>query len=341
MGYLFGSHVSCQGGLLCGVDRAVEAGCNCLQIFVCQPRQWPAEKSCIPVEAKVTTKSKSSAKSGDKSKAASKAASKVASKPTASDSRDASNTSDAHSRLSEADLLERALHKNKFPAPIAHASYLINLGSSDETLWQKSLDALVIEWSRSEHLKLSGLVMHPGAHMACTEEAGLSNIVRGIEAALAIVKPKHCRLLLENTAGQGSCLGWRFEHLGWLIDRLDKHAHIGVCFDTCHAFAAGYDYSTPAKLKGMWNEFDQHVGVQRLYAIHLNDSKKELGSRVDRHEHIGQGAIGEKALTLFIKSAPVKHLPMILETEKGINEATGVDYDIENLQVLRRLVGER
>jgi deoxyribonuclease-4 len=234
----------------------------------------------------------------------------------------------------------QALAAHEFPAPVAHASYLINLGSSAADQWNKSLDALEIEWRRADSLRLSGLVMHPGAHLDATPEEGLANIVRGIELVAERVRPQHCKLLLENTAGQGSCLGWKFAELGWLIERLKSLKQIGICFDTCHAYAAGYDYSTPAKLKAMWAEFDQQVGLDWIQAIHLNDSQKGLGSRVDRHEHIGQGAIGEKALALFIKSAPVKELPMFLETEKGINEATGVDYDIENLQTLRRLVSK-
>lgn len=313
MAYLFGSHVSCQGGLLCGIDRAVEAGCDCLQVFVCQPRQWPSTKGCIPLEQKKASKSKSQA---------------------------AEPLPEPTTKLCDADLTRfvDALAKHKFPAPVAHASYLINLGSSAAEQFNKSLDALEIEWSRADSLRLAGLVMHPGAHLEATPEEGLANIVRGIEIVADRVKPQHCKLLLENTAGQGSCLGWRFEELGWLVKRLNAPKHIGICFDTCHAFAAGYDFSTPAKLKTMWSEFEQHIGLETLQAIHMNDSQKGLGSRVDRHEHIGQGAIGEKALKLFIKSTPVKHLPMFLETEKGTNEATGVDYDIENLQTLRRLV---
>ena len=313
MPYLFGSHVSCQGGLLCGIDRAVEVGCDCLQVFVCQPRQWPSVKGCIPLEQLKASKSK---------------------KQTTVPPPEPSIT------LCDADItrFEQALAKHKFPPPVAHASYLINLGSSSAEQWNKSLDALETEWRRADSLRLSGLVMHPGAHLEATPEEGQANILRGIQVVIERVQPKYCKLLLENTAGQGSCLGWNFEQLGWLIERLNSPARIGICFDTCHAFAAGYDFSTPAKLKAMWSEFDQHVGLDAIQAIHMNDSQKGLGSRVDRHEHIGQGAIGEKALQLFIKSTPVKHLPMFLETEKGINPETNIDYDIENLQVLRRMV---
>lgn len=329
MPYLFGSHVSCQGGLLCGIDRAVEAGCDCLQVFVCQPRQWPSIKGCIPLEQVKASKSKASKSKASKSKAP------------VDDCATEAQAAEPTIELSSAELtrFEEALAKHKFPPPVAHASYLINLGSSAAEQWNKSLEALEIEWRRADALKLAGLVMHPGAHLEATPEAGLTNIVRGIEAVLERVRPKHCKLLLENTAGQGSCLGWRFEELGWLTKRLNRPESIGVCFDTCHAYAAGYDYSTPAKLKAMWAEFDQHVGLETLQAIHMNDSQKGLGSRVDRHEHIGRGAIGEKALTLFIKSEPVKRLPMFLETEKGINPETGIDYDQENLATLRRMVG--
>ncbi len=315
---------------MCGIDRAVEAGCDCLQVFVCQPRQWPSVKGCIPLEPSKVSKSKRTV-----------AGPTSAQGPTYG-AKPAEALAEPSICLSEADVarFEQALVSHKFPAPVAHASYLINLGSSAAEQWNKSLDALEIEWRRADSLRLAGLVMHPGAHLDATPEEGLANIVRGIEVVAERVRPKYCKLLLENTAGQGSCLGWRFEELGWLVERLSAPQTIGVCFDTCHAYAAGYDFSTPAKLKAMWSEFERHVGLEALCAIHMNDSQKGLGSRVDRHEHIGQGAIGERALTGFIKSSPVKHLPMFLETEKGINPETGVDYDIENLRTLRRLVGQ-
>jgi deoxyribonuclease IV len=285
MSLCFGAHMSVAGGLHCGIERAVTAGCNCLQIFTKNNNQW----NC------------------------------------------ASLTDEAVA------MFATALKESGLPQPIAHTSYLINAASPSDELWQKSVDALEVEWSRAERLQLAGLVMHPGAHLTLTPEEGMQRIVRTVQTIIERIKPVHCRLLFENTAGQGSCIGWRFEQLGWLIEQLNQPAQVGVCLDTCHAFAAGYDFSTTAKLKEMWQQFDHHIGLEHLHAVHVNDSKKGLGSRVDRHEHIGKGAIGEAAFRLFIRSQPVKHLPMLLETPKGTDEVTGEDFDVQNLATLRRL----
>lgn len=285
MGLCFGAHMSVAGGLHSGIERALTAGCSCVQIFTKNNNQWNCAE--LSVEA--------------------------------------------------VNLFASALEQSKLPRPVAHTSYLINIASPSDELWQKSLDALEVEWRRAERLQLAGLVMHPGAHMTLSPEAGMERIARAVHTVIERVKPEHCRLLFENTAGQGSCIGWRFEQLGWLLQQLNQSAHVGVCFDTCHAFAAGYDFSTSKKLKDMWLAFDEHVGLEHLHAVHINDSKKGLGSRVDRHEHIGKGAIGEAALRLFIRSQPVKSLPMFLETPKGTNEATGEDLDVQNLATLRRL----
>ena len=311
----FGAHVSCQGGLLKGVERAVAAGCDCMQVFTASPQQWPCATSLIPV----TPRPKDAKTDAQRS-------------PVATGPWQCADLTD--------EVVERfraALTKSGLPAPVAHTSYLINLASPSPELWEKSIDALEIEWSRAERLQLAGLVMHPGAHLTQSPEAGLERIVEGVERVIERVQPKCCRLLLENTAGQGSCLGWQFEQLGWLVERLNRPAQIGICFDTCHAFAAGYDFSTAAKLKAMWQAFDTHIGLEHLCAVHVNDSKKGLGSRVDRHEQIGCGAIGETAFGLFLRSAPVEKLPMFLETPKGTDEVTGVDLDVQNLATLRRL----
>lgn len=285
MDLCFGAHMSVAGGLHRGIERAVEAGCGCVQLFTKNNNQW----KCADLTEEAI------------------------------------------------DQFRSALKQSGLPAPIAHTSYLINVASPSDELWQKSLDALEVEWCRAERLQLAGLVMHPGAHLASTPEEGLERIVRAVAAVVERLKPTHCRLLFENTAGQGSCLGWQFEQLGWLLKQLKMPAHVGVCFDTCHAFAAGYDFGTPAKLKAMWEAFDEHVGLDHLHAIHVNDSKKGLGSRVDRHEHIGRGAIGEEAFHHFVRSQPVRKLPMILETPKGTDEETGEDLDVQNLATLRRL----
>lgn len=234
----------------------------------------------------------------------------------------------------------QTLGELKIGSPIAHTSYLINLASADETLFQKSLAALVVEWQRCEQLGIGGLVMHPGAHTQSTAQEGLTRIVQGVRLASEQVAPQACKLLLENTAGQGTCLGWSVEQLGWLIERLDG-AHVGVCWDTCHALAAGYDFRTPSGLKAMITELETYGVLPLIEAVHINDSKKDCGSRVDRHEHIGQGFIGEEGFRRFLRSDVFKTLPMYLETPKGTDEASGQDLDVMNLATLRRLASGR
>ena len=241
----------------------------------------------------------------------------------------------------EATQFKQTVAKLELRSAIAHTSYLINLASPDDVLWRKSIDALVVEWQRAEQLELSGLVLHPGAHMASTPDQGMARIVEAICKSVEATQPKTCRLLLENTAGQGSALGWQFEQLGFMLRGIDQPNHVGTCFDTCHAFAAGYDFRSANGLKSMLTAFDEQVGLQHLHAIHINDSKKGCGSRVDRHEHIGRGEIGENGFTLFIKAKPIKNLPMFLETEKGIDETSGQEWDAINLATLRKLVGRQ
>lgn len=223
---------------------------------------------------------------------------------------------------------------------IAHASYLINLASPEQPLWQKSLDALIDEWQRCEQLQLQGLVVHPGAYTTSTPELGLQRIADAVQAAIAAVAPKFCQLLLENTAGQGSCLGWQIEQLGWLLTAIDS-PHIGVCWDTCHALAAGYDFRTAKGLKELIGQLDAAHVLERLAAIHINDSKKDCGSRVDRHEHIGLGCIGEEGFRRFLRSTAFKSLPMYLETPKETDPESGQEWDVKNLATLRRLAGVR
>ena len=222
-------------------------------------------------------------------------------------------------------------------ATVAHTSYLINVASPDDLLWQKSLDALVVEWQRAEQLKIEGLVMHPGAHLKSSPEEGLARVAQAVDAVIEIVKPKYCRLLFENTAGQGSCLGHRIEQLGWLLKTVKKSQHVGVCWDTCHALAAGYDFRTAAGMKAMLSELEENAVTEHLRAVHINDSKKDCGTRVDRHEHIGHGFIGEAGFKRFLAAKPFKDLPMYLETPKEKDEATGEEWDVINLRTLRSL----
>ncbi|RMF37553.1 MAG: deoxyribonuclease IV [Planctomycetota bacterium] len=241
--------------------------------------------------------------------------------------------------LSEADVQawQQALQEHRIGAPLAHASYLINLAAPDDALWRKSLDALVVEWQRCEQLRLEGLVVHPGAFTTSTAEEGLQRIAQAVKEAISQVKPKHSRLLLENTAGQGSSLGWQIEQLAWLL-RTIRSRHVGVCWDTCHALAAGYDFRTAAGLRGMVEALESHRVLEKIAAIHLNDSKKDVGSRVDRHEHIGLGCIGTDGFRRFLRHKAFKDLPMYLETPKGTDPESGEDWDCRNLRVLRELV---
>lgn len=224
--------------------------------------------------------------------------------------------------------------------PIAHASYLINLAAAEE-LYRKSMNALADQWQRCESLRLSALVVHPGAYTTSTEEEGIARIAAALVEVVETVKPKHCRLLLENTAGQGTCLGHRISQLGQMISIARKQSktiakHVGVCIDTCHAFAAGYDIRTQAGLDGLCSEIDGELPKQSVRALHLNDSKKPLGSRVDRHEHIGLGEIGLSAMHRIIHDSPLSQLPGYLETEKGTHAESGRSWDEINFKALQR-----
>ena len=230
-----------------------------------------------------------------------------------------------------------ALSASSVGRPIAHASYLINMASPKDELFQKSIDALVIELERANALTLEGLVVHPGAFTESSEGEGLDRIVDAISEALGRVSPGSCRLLLENTAGQGSCLGHTFEQLAYMLDGVKQTDRVGICLDTCHAFAAGYEINTEAGFADMRNKIDQLLPENAVAALHLNDSKKPLGSRVDRHEHIGRGEIGIDAFRFAMEDSLLGALPGYLETEKGTDEETGEDWDVINLRVLRDL----
>ncbi|MBM3964189.1 MAG: deoxyribonuclease IV [Planctomycetes bacterium] len=229
-----------------------------------------------------------------------------------------------------------ALSTTGITNPLAHASYLINLASPKQELWEKSIDAMVIEWQRAEQLGLDGVVMHPGAFVDSSEEQGLQRIADAIVRIYEKVEPKKSWLLLENTAGQGSCLGWNMAQLEWLLQRSGSTMMVGVCLDTCHAHAAGYDFSTETGFKEWERDAKKHCILDAIRALHLNDSKKGCGSRVDRHEHIGLGTIGREGFVRVLKHRVLKQLPMYLETEKEDTEE-GEPWDAVNLRLLREL----
>jgi deoxyribonuclease-4 len=221
---------------------------------------------------------------------------------------------------------------------IAHSSYLINLASPDRALWKKSLDALVVELLRAARLSIPYVVLHPGAHTSSTEAAGLRRVVRALDEVDRQTRDVNATCLLENTAGQGTCLGWRFEQLAALLDGVRNPERLGVCFDTCHAFAAGYAMATEPEYRQTMRQLKQLVGLHRIKAIHVNDSKRELGSRVDRHEHIGRGKIGIQAFARLLNDRRFRKIPMYLETPKGDDPKTRRPWDAINLRQLRRLV---
>ena len=237
----------------------------------------------------------------------------------------------------ESQAFAAALMRHRISNPISHASYLINLASPNPELRDKSIAALTVELQRAGQLGIRWVIFHPGSFTESSEEEGLDKIAAAIDGILIDTADCGAGLLLENTAGQGTNLGWNFGQLATILEQLEHRDRLGVCFDTCHAFAAGYDLSTPAGYTAMWAEFDDKVGLARLAAIHLNDSKKGLGSRVDRHEHIGQGAIGLEGFRQLLNDQRMDQVPMYLETEKGQNEA-GEDWDVVNLRTLRGLI---
>ncbi|MFO7171305.1 MAG: deoxyribonuclease IV [Chloroflexota bacterium] len=219
-------------------------------------------------------------------------------------------------------------------AELVHDSYLINLASPDDALWEKSTAAFRDELERCSALGIPYLVTHPGAHVGSGEEAGLARVAEALNRLFAEGAGPGVTVLLETTAGQGSSLGYRFEHLARLIERSTHPARLGVCVDTCHLFAAGYDIRTPEAYEATFAELGRLVGLERVRAFHLNDSQKGLGSRVDRHTHIGEGCIGLEGFRLLVNDARFAGLPMVLETPKGDD----LEGDIKNLATLRGLL---
>ena len=240
--------------------------------------------------------------------------------------------------LSEEDirLFREAVERAGLKQPCSHDSYLINLASPDDALWQKSLEALVVELQRADALGLDGVVMHPGSFLSTSEDEGLKRIAVAIDQVHKQTRKFRCQLWLETTAGQGTNLGHRFEHLATLLELVKDSDRLGVCVDSCHIFAAGYPLQTEKDYKATMDEFDRLIGVDRIRAWHLNDSKKPLGSRVDRHEHIGEGCLGLEPFRHILNDRRFAKIPMILETEKG--ERDGEDLDAINLRVLKGLM---
>jgi deoxyribonuclease-4 len=238
----------------------------------------------------------------------------------------------------EVALFKRRVRQTGIRPVVAHNSYLINLAAADVALRTRSIESLCDELDRAEALGLQGLVMHPGSFTSGSEAGGLRLIAEGLARIFEARPEARTRILLEHTAGQGTNLGHRFEHLAEIIERLNGSRRVGVCLDTCHLIAAGYDIRSEHGYDETFRQFGRIVGFSRLKVLHFNDSKKPCGSRVDRHEHIGKGEIGTIAFRRLVNDPRVAHLGMVIETPKQQDAPEADDFDRENLRVLRGLI---
>ncbi len=297
-----GAHMSITGGFYKAVERAHAAGCDCVQIFTAPPRQL-AQAPTVPRPG-------SSAQAGDARQ------------------RKTLTEDDAAS-------FQEALAQTGVSHPLSHDSYLINLASPDEALWQKSIEAFEQELLRADMLGIPYVVTHPGSYTVSSEDEGLDRIAEALDRVHQRTAGIRSEVLLENTAGQGTNLGWRFEHLGTLLAKVAAAQRVGVCIDTCHLFAAGYSLSTKDEYEATLAELDRIVGLTRVKAVHLNDSKQGLGSRVDRHEHIGRGTLGLEPFRMLLNDPRFAKVPMYLETAK--EKENGEEMDVVNLRTLRGL----
>ncbi len=217
---------------------------------------------------------------------------------------------------------------------VSHDIYLVNLAAAPGDVRDKSLVAFREEMERCSRLGIDKIVMHPGSHVGAGEETGLSRIIEAFDQLFTALPEFNGKVLLENTAGQGTNLGYSFSQLQTIIEGSSFPERFGVCLDTCHAVAAGYDLLTPEGYAATFAEFDRLVGIGRLACFHLNDSKKGLGSHVDRHEHIGQGELGLEPFRMLLNDSRFKSVPKVLETPKGDND----EMDAVNLKILRGLI---
>jgi len=280
----FGAHVSTAGGLDNAFHTGARLGCDCVQIFVKNQKQWSANP--------LTTETISSFK--------------------------------------------RARRQTQIQPVVAHAGYLINLGSPAGEPWSKSISAVVDELQRCAALDISWLVLHPGAHMGEGIEAGITRVARALDKVhlrTAGIKPK---ILLETTAGQGTSVGCEIEHLGRILRQIRDPDRVAVCLDTCHLFVAGYDLSDEGEYERTIDLLRREVTIGRIKCVHMNDAKGVCGSRLDRHEHIGKGQLGLSAFRRVVTDRRLARAAKILETPKG-TDGRGADYDRVNLRRLRKL----
>lgn len=235
----------------------------------------------------------------------------------------------------DAEKFQTALLELGITHPISHASYLINMASPKEELRQKSLDAMAVELQRAERLGIPFVVVHPGSYTTSTDSDGIANICRSIDKIHKQLPDLKTQILLENTAGQGTNLGWQFEQLQAMIEGIDASDRVGVCIDTCHAFAAGYELADPTGYENTIALLAETVDLKRVKAFHINDSKKPFASRKDRHEHIGRGEMGLEPFRNLLNDSRFNEVPMYLETPK--DDEVAADADSMNLDTLRGL----
>jgi deoxyribonuclease-4 len=233
----------------------------------------------------------------------------------------------------EVEAFKKARKETGIKMIVAHDSYLINLGAADEKLRKKSIDAFIDELERCETLEVPYLIAHPGAHMGAGAQAGIKTVAQSIDAAHKACRGYEVKIALEITAGQGSVLGSRFDEMARIFDAVKDNDRLRLCFDTEHAFAAGYDLRSAEGYEQAFAELDQHIGLKRLVAFHINDSMKPFNSRVDRHEHIGKGHLGLETFKRLIHDSRFAGVPMCLETEPG-PDMKDVVADLRQLQTL-------
>ena len=235
----------------------------------------------------------------------------------------------------DSNAFKTALKQSPIKSVIAHATYLINIGSPKKEIYQKSIKALALELQRCDQLGVPYLVLHPGSHLGTGEEECLQRIANNLNDVFDKA-PGKTKILLETMAGQGSSVCYAFEHIAEILSKSAFKKRLGVCFDTCHAFVAGYDLRTKKTYEDTWKEFDKIIGLKKLKAIHLNDSKKELGSRVDRHEDIGKGTLGLEPFKLLFNDERFFDIPKILETPKD-----DLKNDLRNMETIKKLISPR
>lgn len=229
---------------------------------------------------------------------------------------------------------KKLLSEARIGPVVVHDTYLINLCAKDKLILQKSRTALRDELDRCEVLGVEYLNFHPGAHMGAGEEEGIKLIAESLNIIHEQTPGYRVKSVIETTAGQGTAIGYTFEHLRKIVDLVEQDQRMAVCMDTCHVFAAGYDIATEKGYERTFDEFDAIVGLERLIAFHFNDSKRELGSRIDRHEHIGKGKIGRSGFGFLMNDERFANIPKILETAKGPD----MKEDVMNMRTLKRLI---